>query len=158
MLVFGAEIFCNFDYTCFERQQWNRKIFMPRKFFSLKKNKSSFTRGSVKLSESFNLWQEYANYKLQITNWYWKKCKILIFGWQNFFTFWVCYFSMSTVKPQHFHATKIFALKLSNCNMTRGYLKLNESSNLLQENPIDRRNWPKLAGGTPKVPCSKICK
>ena len=26
--------------------------------------------------------------------------------------------------------------------MTRGYLKLNESSNLLQENPIDRRNWP----------------
>ena len=46
---------------------------------------------------------------------------------------------MSTMKPQNFHATKIFALKLSNCNMTRGYLKLTESSNFLQGNPI---NWP----------------
>ena len=85
-----------------------------------------------------------------------KKCKILIFGSENFFTFWVCYFWMSTVNPQKFHATKIFALKQGKCNLTGGYLKLTESSNFLQENPIDRRKWQKLAEGTPKVPCSKL--
>ena len=26
-----------------------------------------------------------------------------------------------------------------------------------RENPIDRMNWKKLAGGTHKVPCSKLC-
>ena len=40
--------------------------------------------------------------------------------------------------------------------MTRDYLKLSESSNLLEDNPIDRRNWKKLTGGTLKVPCSKM--
>ena len=53
---------------------------------------------------------------------------------------------MSAEKPQNFHATKIFALKESKCNCTRWYLKLSESDNLLQENPIGRRKWKKLAG------------
>ena len=53
---------------------------------------------------------------------------------------------MSAEKPQNFHATKIFALKESKCNSIRWYLKLSESDNLLQENPIGRRKWKKLAG------------
>ena len=48
----------------------------------------------------------------------------------------------------NFHTTKIFALKQSKCTLTRGYLKLTESSNLFHENPIDRRKWLKLAGGS----------
>ena len=65
---------------------------------------------------------------------------------------------MPTGKPQNFHTTKIFALRQSKVNLTRGYLKLSKSSNLLHKKPIDRSNWKKLAGGTPKVPCSKLCK
>ena len=52
--MFGAELFCNFNFTCFKRQQRNRKIFMPRKFLTFSKNKSNFPCGYVKLSENSN--------------------------------------------------------------------------------------------------------
>ena len=36
MLMLDAKIFCNFNFACFERQQRNRKIFMPLKFLAFK--------------------------------------------------------------------------------------------------------------------------
>ena len=41
--------------------------------------------------------QQIYDKNVQVTKWYRKRCKILIFVLEKFFTFWVCYFWMPAV-------------------------------------------------------------